>query len=175
MIPLESFAPDAQKLFLDTREALTKLQHRVAEPEHFLSVMLDSRLGNVTGTLRMIGVDASTLLRDATEWVQRQPRITAGMYNTTQLVFSDKARCIIERAIANGSTCVDEIFKEMCREKLPILLQHGVTIERLNYVSVPEVSFSEQEQRRLDFQRWLWQKQRCEFSVGLYPLQGVEQ
>ena len=178
MIPLESFAPDAQKLFCDTSQLLHEFQHHAVEPEHLLWIMLEKHAGNVIGTLNRMGVDTAALRQDMIEWVQRQPRAFSKKTenrDASQLYFTGRAKAIVERAIASKNPCVDTIFTEICREKLPILLQHGVTIERLNYAPVPDASFSEQEQRRLDFQRWLWQKQRCEFSVGLYPLQGVEQ
>jgi len=140
MIPIERFTQQAQEVLGRAQQLLTQYRHQAVEPEHLLLAMIDHPGGLAVQVFRQLGVDLPSLQRQLRAWLERQPK-AFGSTSTQQLYFTERARVVVEGAIAaaNGRgdqfVGVEHLLAALVVQRqglaAEVLSSQGVTPERL--------------------------------------------
>jgi ATP-dependent Clp protease ATP-binding subunit ClpC len=140
MIPIERFTQQAQETLGKAQQYLAQYRHQAVEPEHLLLAMVESPSGLAAQVFQQLGVDLQILRAELTTWLERQPKALGG-FNTQQIYFTDRARVVVEGAMAAANTRndqfigVEHLLAALVAQRegtaSEALRRHGVTSENI--------------------------------------------
>ncbi len=129
----------SQELIAGAQSLAAKLNHQQIEPEHLLSVMLNTRQGITTSLLRKMGVSPGGLDRELVSLLDRLPKVTGSAGGDAFL--SARSKNILNTAFSEASkmkdqyVSVEHIFLAIADEKqgnaCKVLAGQGITREAI--------------------------------------------
>jgi ATP-dependent Clp protease ATP-binding subunit ClpB len=96
----------SQELIAEAQSLAAKLNHQQIEPEHLLSVMLNTRQGITTSLLRKMGVSPGGLDRELMSLLDRLPKVTGSAGGDAFL--SARSKSILNTAFSEASKMKDQ-------------------------------------------------------------------
>src|SRR5665647_495528 len=131
MIPIERFTQQAQEILARAQYLLTQMRHQAVEPEHLLLSMIEHPAGVAGMVFQKMGADMDALSRQLHGWLDRQPKTLVGPSSSQQLYFTERARLIVEAAIAAADSRNDQYIGVEHLLAAMVAQRHGVASDLL--------------------------------------------
>ncbi|MFH2064469.1 MAG: ATP-dependent chaperone ClpB [Pseudomonadota bacterium] len=129
----------SQELISEAQSLAVKLNHQQIEPEHLLSVMLNTKQGITISLLRKLGVSPGSLDRELSVLLDRIPKVTGG--GGSDAFLSVRSKSLLNTAFSEASkmkdqyVSVEHIFLAIAEEKQggagKVLAGQGITREAI--------------------------------------------